>query len=193
MKKILVLLLCVVLCFSFLCGCLREDNPPDEILEPEVITLPVSQPLNFGYSSGAGGWYTSLILKPDGTFVGSFHDSEMGSVGDGHPNGTVFMAEFSGNFADIKKINNYTYSMTIDSLTVQNEGEEWLEDGIRFVVSAPYGLDGKEFVFYTPDALVEELSEEFLSWKQSDESNPAKLSVYGLYNKSTGAGFFTAE
>ena len=34
---------------------------------------------NFVFSSGAGGWGSSLSIGPNGTFSGDYHDSDMGS------------------------------------------------------------------------------------------------------------------
>lgn len=53
----------------------------------------------YGFSSGAGAWGTYFYLEKDGTFTGRFHDSEMGETGDGYPNGTVYISEFSGKFS----------------------------------------------------------------------------------------------
>ncbi len=174
-------------------GCFNKKNT-NTINVEEKVNLPVSQSLDFSYSSGAGGWYTLLTLKPDGTFTGSYHDSEMGSIGEEYPNGTVYISEFEGSFADIKKINEYSYSIALENLnTAKKEGEQWIEDGVLYISSLPGGLEGRNFVFYTPDTPIEEVSDEFLIWKQTPQNNTTKLSVYGMYNQSSGAGFFSAE
>lgn len=170
-----------------------------EIMEQEEILLPGVFPMEFTFSSGAGAWATSMILNADGSFEGIYHDSEMGDSGEDYPNGSVYICAFSGKFDDIKKVNDDTYSMILSGITTQDtEGEEWIEDKIRYVASIPYGLEeGKEFFLYTPETPVEELSEEFLSWWPnnylSGEERPETLSCYGLYNKEMEYGFFTYE
>lgn len=44
---------------------------------------------DFSFSSGAGGWSTDFEIEQDGSFSGSYHDSEFGSTGDGYPGGTM--------------------------------------------------------------------------------------------------------
>ena len=195
MKKFFILLICLPLCFVIFCNC-RDNNIPVNEMNREIenITLPISESVDFGYSDGAGAWLTSLTLMTDGTFIGSYNNSDMGDIGNNYPNGTVYISEFSGEFSDIKKINDYTYTMTLKNVSIdKKEGEQWIEDGIRYVVSAPNGVDGNEFVLYTPETPVDTLPEEFISRKQTSFNDKSKLSVYGLYNKSTGAGFFEAK
>jgi len=166
-------------------------------IEEKEDTLPDELPLTFIFSSGAGGWGTSMTLNDDGSFEGLYSDSEMGEMGETYPQGTVYVSEFSGKFGDIKQINDYTYSMTLKEITSKYaEGEEWILEEIRYVVAEPYGVEsGKEFILYTPQTPVEGLSEEFLSWWPNRylyvEGELTTLSCYGIYNKETEYGFFT--
>lgn len=160
-------------------------------------TLPISEAINMTFASGAGGWSTELTLNPDGSFNGNQHDSEMGDIGEDYPNGSMYIATFTGHFGDIKKVNDYTYSMTLVDTNVQ-EKEEQIADGIRYIPSDIYGIDdGKTFYFYTKEAPVAELSEDFLSWRMGvtseKQQNSDTLSGYGLYNKEAGCGFYTYE
>lgn len=161
--------------------------------------LPISEPLELTYSSGAGAWQTSLTLSRDGSFEGSYYDADMGDRGENYPNGTVYLCNFSGKFTDITQVNDYTYSMTLENgeLYVTAEGgEEWIEDGVRYILMRPSGLDwGTNFRFYTPDAPVSKLPVEFLDWwpGRFDETPSDNLSYYGLYNEDEGSGFFTYE
>lgn len=160
--------------------------------------LPFETPLDLVFASGAGAWGTGIRLRADGFFEGGYDDSDMGDTGEDYPYGTHYTCSFSGQFYDIKQINDHTYSMTLGELFSQETaGTEWMEDGIRYIAAEPYGLDGgKEFLFYTPDTLLDELSEEFLSWwpgRWDMDSNDGTLSCYGLYNKEAEYGFFTYE
>ena len=162
-----------------------------EAQSEDVSSLPGTYPMDLVFSSGAGGWSTTLTLSEDGSFTGAFSDSEMGERDENeYPNGTVYVCNFSGQFKDIKKVNDYTYSMTLDSVKVA-EDEEKIEDGIRYKAGAPSGMDsGKEIYFYTPDAPVSELPEAFLSWWQESADGSATLDCYAIYNKSADSGFF---
>lgn len=148
------------------------------------------------FSSGTGGWGTSLRLEKDGDFIGTFQDSNWGETGIGYPEGTVETCKFRGNFSNIKKIDEHTYTMTLDEITFDNEpGETWIKNGIKYVATTPYGIeDGREFRLYTPEKSTEGFSEEFLMWRCSpygeyiDEL--AILGKYGLHNVKMDYGFF---
>ena len=163
--------------------------------------LPDVFPMELIFSSGAGAWQTALTLNRDGSFSGTYKDSDMGDGAEDYPNGTAYICDFSGKFGDIKQVDSCTYSMELSELTAQKpEGEEWIEDGVRYIASAPYGLEGgKDFLFYTPETELEGLSGEFLSWwpgwlyADALGKDPTALTGYGLYNREMGYGFFTYE
>ena len=157
----------------------------------DVSSLPGTYPMDMVFSSGAGGWSTTLTLSEDGSFTGAFSDLEMGERDENdYPNGTVYFCNFSGQFANIKKVNDYTYSMTLDSVVIDKEADR-IEDGIRYKEGEPSGMDsGTEIYFYTPDAPVSELPDGFLSWWQTRSTDATTLGCYGIYNKSADAGFF---
>lgn len=165
-----------------------------------ALPLPEGQPLELMFCSGAGAWSTLLTLNPDGSFDGTYHDSDMGVSGEGFPNGTVYLCTFRGRFGDIKKLDDSTYAMTLQELTITTPhavGEEWIEDGVRYVSSEAYGLNGgTEFFLYTPEAPISDLSQSFLTWfsgpyDRSALAEDSSLGHYGLYNKSMGYGFFS--
>ncbi len=175
-------------CFCFgTAGCVSQ---------PE--TLPLEEPIEMVFSSGAGAWGTSLTLNSDGTFTGGFHDSNMGEQGDGYPNGTVYLSDFSGKFTQIKKLDSHSYEMYLTELTTeQPEGKEWIEDDIRYVCSNAYGLEnGERFVFYLPETPIEGLNEFFLNWWPGYypvEDRAEYLDCFGLQNTVTGDGFFSYD
>lgn len=150
-------------------------------------------PSEFVFSSGAGGWATEITLNDDGTFNGQYHDSDMGDSGTGYSNGTVYICDFSGKFTMPKKINEYIYSMNLESLDVEGtSGTVYYEDDIRYIVSDPYGFDNAdEFLIYLPGCPLEETSEEFLSWSfiNTQIRNTIPAGVYGIYNVGGMEGF----
>jgi len=149
--------------------------------------------LTLFFSSGAGGWGTELVLQPDGSFTGFYKDSDMGTIGDGYPNGTMYLCGFEGKFSERRPRDEYSFSMTLESLTSDyEEGKEWIEDGVRYISSEPYGMEaGKEFVLYVPETPSAGLDEEFRSWWPFRGMDcPETLELYGLWNVERGYGFF---
>lgn len=175
MKRLLPVLLLLMIAVS-LVSCGSNDSLLPKDMDPE-----------FYYTSGAGAWYTELILNADGSFEGTYNDSE----GD-----KVYTAEFTGKFGDIKQINDYTYSMTLTELNTERPaGEEWTQGEVHYIASAPNGLlIGAEYVLYTPDAPTAELSDDFLSWHplNIDKESSRELDCYALYVRFGGfdRGFF---
>lgn len=164
-----------------------------ETLERENSDIFSLLPSEFVFSSGAGGWATEITLNDDGTFKGQYYDSDMGDTGTGYSNGTVYICDFSGKFTMQKKINEYIYSMNLESLDVEGtSGTVYYENDIRYIVSDPYGFDNAdEFLIYLPGCPLEETSEEFLSWSfiNTQIRNTIPTGVYGIYNVGGMEGF----
>ena len=207
MKKILLFILCAALLFS-MGGCRNKDSkdktplPPfmnDEEHEDTLDKIPEDfLPISMLFTTGAGAWSTELTLEADGSFTGVFHDSNMGELDEElYPEGTIYVCSFAGRFENIKKVNDYTYSMTLAEVnTAQDEEMEWIEDGFKYVTTGPYGIeDGEEFLFYLPDAPTSVLTEEQFSWYplRFDAQTPKKLGYYALINLETDEGFFAEE
>ena len=149
--------------------------------------------LEFYFASGAGGWRTVLQIKEDGSFSGTFSDSDMGSTGEGYPGGTYYFSDFHGKFSTPVKVNEYTYSMKIDEIGYENEvGTEEIKDEILYCYSTAYGLDeAEEILIYLPGAPFMELPEEYRNWVRNDMADPEsqELPFYGLYNVKAENGF----
>ena len=151
--------------------------------------------VQFWFGSGAGAWCTTLEVEADGSFSGVYHDSDMGDTGEGYPNGTCYISEFSGQFGKLKKVNEYTYSTRIRDIQLENEPDtEEIVDEIKYVYTKPYGLDNpKEILFYLKGAPVDELPEGYLSWVENNCDMGTELPFYGLYNEAAEEGFSGAE
>ena len=153
------------------------------------------QYVDFTFSSGAGAWATQLNIQPDGSFSGEYWDMDMGNTGDGYPNGTQYGNTFTGTFTDLKKVNDYTWSMKLDKINYTYEiGKEEILDQILYSYTEAYGLDGADEVdIYLPGAPVDQLPEEFLQWACSNydrlEAEENGLPCYGLYNVEGAEGF----
>ena len=153
-------------------------------------------PDTFVFPSGVGAWDTQVSIAPDGSFAGTYHDSDMGDTGEGYPNGTEYICEFSGQFSQPTQVDDHTWSVQLESLSYDGTPEtEEIQDGIRYVYSTPYGIEGgQEFLIYLPFTPVADLPEGFRSWVGSqlvdaDNNQLAELPFYGLYNVTTQEGF----
>lgn len=163
-------------------------TPLDDNSSPDLFG---KLPKQFSFSSGAGGWGTTLHVKADGTFYGKYSDSDLGSTGKKYPNGTVYICNFKGKFATPKKVNKYTYSTAIESMELEKEsGKVYYKKGKKYIASDPYGMEGQgEFLIYLPSAPISKLPEDFLSWFFFWDQNQKKLGFYGIYNVSEKQGF----
>lgn len=173
----------------------EEEGKISEVAESKEAAFSFAEfeNLEFYFASGAGGWRTVMQIENDGSFYGQFSDSDMGSVGEGYPNGTVYLSEFEGKFTEPVKVNDYTYSMEVEEI---NYGEKFdteeIIDGILYCYGDAYGLAGaEEILIYLPGAPTNELPEAYMSWVRNTMENPETLELpfYGLYNVKEENGF----
>lgn len=174
-----------------------EQTEEQEKAEEEFNLFDNMKDREFYFSSGAGGWRTIMHIKEDGSFLGEFSDSDMGSVGEGYPNGTYYICTFKGKFTKPVKVNDYTYSAGIANISYEKEpGTEEIIDGVLFNYSEPYGIEGtNSLLIYLPEAPIDELPQEYLEWVRYEvsESKDGKLSFYGIYNEKEQNGFSSYE
>ena len=166
----------------------------EAIVQNEEFSFKQLQNLDFLFSSGAGGWGTTLQIHPDGSFEGQYHDSEMGSIGEGYPNGTMYQANFNGQFTQPVKVDDYTYSMQIENIHYEQEiGTEEIKDDILYIYTDAYGLEEAEnILIYLPGTPLAELSEEFRSWigyYDLSATEDTELPFYALNNEAKEEGF----
>ena len=165
-------------------------------LTANAVSFP-EEPLELIFASGAGAWGSLLILNPDGSFTGDYHDTDMGSNAADYPNGTCYVSMFEGRFTDIWQISDYAWSMKLENLTTEKEPEEtWIEDGVRYIASEAYGVvGGEEYILYAPGTPADELPAECRNWwpeaYQWRAGEIEQLEGWGLCNLDTGQGFFT--
>ena len=149
--------------------------------------------LEWTFSSGVGAWYTCLWMQEDGTFTGEFHDSEMGEVGEGYAEGTVYGCLFHGKMSLGEQVDEYTWKLHVDELAL-DEGQvpEVIEEEMRFVTTEPYGLKaGQDMLLYLPGTPVDKIPEGFIPWAHLDAygEDVKELPYYGLYDPQEESGF----
>lgn len=136
---------------------------------------------------------THFELEKDGSFKGEYHDTDMGDIGEGYPQGTIYICEFEGKFTEPEKVDDYTYSMKLDDFkTGGTAGEISYKDDIRYVYSEPYGFDkAEEFFIYLPGKPLSEVPEDFLMWSfiNMEIRDTLPSGYFGIYNTGGAEGF----
>lgn len=156
--------------------------------------------MDWEFSSGVGGWSAELQILPDGSFTGNYHDSEMGETGEGYPNGTLYLCSFTGRLSLSGQADDRTWRIRVDELKeTDKRGEETVDDGIRYVITEPYGIsEGDEMLLYRPGTSLDGFSDEMNMWAHvigSGDDSPAELQTWFLYSVKNDSGFvsFPAE
>ncbi|MCF0133434.1 MAG: hypothetical protein HUJ72_06170 [Blautia sp.] len=168
-----------------------KDGHIDVIQDGLEDALPLEESIELTYSDGAGAWGTEIKIDPDGSFCGGYHDSEMGETGEDYPEGTVYTAEFSGDFTGAFPLEKNVYGIFCDTISLQETGSTWIENGIRYIASNPAGLEGYFFALCLPDAQIETLDPEALTWCNDNLGDSGDLGRYAMYDMLEGAAFFS--
>jgi len=171
-----------------------DSSPPDA--PDDLVFSKLTD--DFTFASGVGGWSTNVSIAPDGSFKGTFTDSEMGDTGPGYPNGTVLFCHFQGQFDMVEQVNEFEYLLVLAQISQEgNPGDEEIDDGILYKVSTPYGFDNADkFSLYTPGHPVDTLPEPFLEWMRMPQWLPddaETLPFWGLYNINSEEGFYSGQ
>ena len=188
MRKVLAWLMSIALVLAAVAGVCAETakTAADPVFEKLA-------GMDWCFTSGAGGWSTDMNILPDGTFLGTYHDSEMGDIGDGYPDGTVYGCSFHGQMSLTEQVDENTWKIRIDQLA-EDEGQvpEAIEDGIRYVTTGVYGLsEGDEMLLYKPGTPISVLSEDMQFWAhvQDMETVPTELTDWFLCSEKNSSGF----
>lgn len=211
MKRIVsvFLLMAVLLCG---CGQVHEETLPSFAPPAETAVTERTEPsqteaalpeanfsfgeleyLEFHFNSGAGGWGTVLIIHPDGSFTGSFQDSNMGIREAEYPNGSIDLSDFSGQFSQPQWQDEYTGLLKIEDIRYEVEpGTVEIRDGVRYSYGTAYGLTETEaLLLYLPGKPLDALPEEYLPWAGLYGYEGTELPHYGLYNPGHESGFYS--
>ncbi len=149
--------------------------------------------VDWSFSSGAGGWSTDMRIFRDGTFIGEYHDGELGDWDEAYPNGTVYVSRFSGQMALEKQIDEHSWEIRIDMLTLEDiSGETNVVDGTRYITTEPYGISENDRMrLYVPGTPVDELTEEMQMWAHlyNMDERETELAGWFLYSEKNESGF----
>ena len=149
--------------------------------------------LEWWLSSGAGGWSTDLQIFPDGSFAGTYHDSEMGDAADEYPDGTLYICSFTGRMSLAGHPEDNPLAIRVEELNVDEPAErEYIEDGVRYIYTEPYGLSaGDNMVLYAPGTDIGAFTDDMLLWSHvlDSEDTIYELESWFLWSEATGSGF----
>ena len=175
---------------------LSEETGADEASD---VNFELLSQYDYCFSSGAGAWIDEFEINADGTFKGDFHDSDMGDTGDGYPNGTIYLCQYSGQFDNIRKVDDYTYVMDIKQINNDTEyKEETIVDEVKYVPTDPYALsETKEIHIYLPGKPMSEIDEEIQVWLHfmdlGEENKPEALESIALVNLPNNYGIVASK
>ena len=134
---------------------------------------------NFG---GFGGNYTTLKLKKDGSFTGEYKNYELGISGSGYDS-TVLMNNFSGKFTGMKKINEYTYQVSMSALKyTYKPNTSKIADRTLYEYCKADVIEGAKTAYiYKKGAPVRKLPREFVDSTITSVKRPSTLPFNGIY------------
>ena len=117
---------------------------------------------NFVFSSGSGGWGSSLSIGPNGTFSGDYHDSDMGSTGPGYPGGTISESKVSGQFTRPHQVSPTLYEVDIENLQYEKPvGSSEIKENRKYEYSEAYGISkNHRMAIYLPGTPISSMPEE---------------------------------
>lgn len=169
---------------------LRENRRWLELHEGSSSTMSAVFPRSFVFTSGAGGWSTTMDIAADGSFSGRYHDSNMGENIKQYPKGTLYETEFKGAFSDLAQVGDYEYELTVSTFDITTKSGEHEEDGMLVVGvgDRAYGIGteesapGGEAHLYAPGFAFADLPQEAREWPMVSYivSDDGTLSSYVL-------------
>lgn len=142
-------------------SCLSIATVQAQGLQEENMEIFAELPDTLIYSSGVGAWGSEISIQEDGSFSGSFWDSDMGATGEGYPHGTLYLSEYEGQFEVPAKVSDTVYVTNLMYVTTKQEPHtEEIVDQIRQVYSEAVGIEGgNAFYLYLAGTPVSELPE----------------------------------
>ena len=142
-------------------------------------------------------FFNKVYIRADGSFCGVYHDHIEWPKGP-YSGGMLYISEYSGQFTQPERINDYTYSVKIEELNYKDEpGKEEVIDDTLYHYSAVYGLVNTEnILIYLPGAPLSEMSEAFrnyVGYKDISDTEKGELPFYALNNEEEQIGFRSVD
>lgn len=172
------------------------DNEAFESLAGQF-ELPFEEELYFYVEAEDGSWNNAMTFKPDGSIYGSFYELDKTLIGDNYQNGTYYWNTYWGNFDEILWLDEYTYSITLKDLAMENEeGQERLEDD-SFKSITTLNMKGitneSEYILFVPETPLHMLPENISELLNKDLSNQNSLGMFVLLDTEQQIAFWAEE
>ena len=162
-----------------------ETTAPTEAVDLTFADLSKRQ---FGFSSGAGGWWEEFTIEKDGYFTGKYYDADMGSS-------KVYSSSYSGQFTDLTKVDEHTYKMTLSDISYKENPDTKEDiDGTLYIYTEAYCLgDNDTFTVYLPGTPLSKLSEEIMIWIEYYNQSDTELTMPIIADEENGYGIYSHE
>ncbi|MEQ3473127.1 hypothetical protein [Enterococcus cecorum] len=138
----------------------KTSTPAKPAAQPTILDTLVGK--NFVFSSGAGGWGSSLSVGPNGSFSGNYHDSDMGSTGPDYPGGTISESKVSGQFTRAHQVSPTLYEVYLENLQYEKPvGSSEIKDNVKYEYTEAYGISkNTRMAIYLPGTPISSMPEE---------------------------------
>ncbi len=140
MKRNVMAVLLIINLMVLACGCGDKGKGAD-VPEESAFSFEDLAGIEFQFDSKGR---TTVVIHADGSFQGEYFDVDSGSTGEDFQE-TEYRCDFSGQFTQPVKVNDYTYSVRIEEMNYKKEeGKEEIKEGVRYIYSDAYGLADAE-------------------------------------------------
>lgn len=173
---------------------IQFENTIGKAREKDVDSLFKKLNKPFIFSSGAGAWSNSLAFEASGRFKGTYSDTDMVTDRNLPYRAERRLSIYNGRFDEIKKVNDYEYSVILSELNYPKVGDERVSDNILIKTVEPYGLGssesiGDEYIIYLAGRKTDDLPDSLKGWAREVIGKDKKLTHAVLFNKKYGYAF----
>ena len=170
------------------------ENTVGKAREKDVDSLFKKLNKPFIFSSGAGAWSNSLVFEASGRFKGTYSDTDMVTDRNLPYKAERYLSIYNGRFDEIKKVNDYEYSVILSELKYPEPNQERVSDNILIKTADPYGLGnsksiGDEFIIYLAGRRTDDLPDSLKVDAREVIGKDKKLTHAVLFNKKYGYAF----
>ena len=135
-----------------------EPETPEKESPEEKVTLPKIPELH-EFNTAISAYVDTIQINEDGTFSGQWQDRGIGFTGKG--SGSVY----HGRFSDIKKVDEYTYMVTVDTIEYDKEPgteeKDTMVEGATITYTTVDIYKGDVFLIYLPGKPFNEMNDNY--------------------------------
>ena len=153
----------------------------DETLEPGGMTSELFETIQGEYFQHGGDWTTWLTVYADGSFYGEYSAHYIQDEKRHYDVG-----EFHGHFTDPQQIDDLTWTIRVESVTVDGTiGEEWTEGEETFtrIGDPTTPVEGATLTVFLQGSDSSRIPEEFFMWIRSSADLMPKLEQPALIDE----------